>query len=123
LFLDDEEDPTIIDEEMEMESQIVDEPKKTEVLKANKKDNSSRLSPVLNEEKGYFTLGPEAEATHTFLFNVFICFGRNVQLVSTFPALLPGSPMKWSQKLGLAIFSIYFYCSTFPDDLFLILLT
>ncbi len=36
--------------------------------------------PVLNEKGGYFHIGPEADATHTYMFNIFICFGRNLQL-------------------------------------------
>ena len=38
-----------------------------------------RLTPILQKEKGYFTIGPEKEATNMFLFNVFICFGNYVQ--------------------------------------------
>ena len=38
-----------------------------------------RLTPILQNEKGYFTIGPEKEATHMFLFNVFICFGSYIQ--------------------------------------------
>ena len=38
------------------------------------------LSPVLNNDKGYFALGSESSATHVFLFNIFVCFGRHVQL-------------------------------------------
>ena len=43
---------------------------------------NTKLEPVLNEKQGYFHIGPEAKATHTFMFNVFICFGRNVHSVS-----------------------------------------
>ena len=43
-----------------------------------------RVSPILNNDKGYFNIGPENQATHIFLFNIFICFGQNVQLVRIF---------------------------------------
>ena len=47
-----------------------------------------RVSPILNNDKGYFNIGPENQATHIFLFNIFICFGQNVQLVRIFSLVL-----------------------------------
>lgn len=43
-------------------------------------ENLEQLFPKLNEEKGYFLLGNEADATEMFYFNVFITYGKNLQL-------------------------------------------
>lgn len=65
-----EEDHTMADQE-ELASQIVERP-----ISRHKE----RISPVLNNEKGYFSIGAENEASHVFFFNIFICFARHVHL-------------------------------------------
>ena len=68
-----DEDNTMIDEDLK--SQVVEDFVKPPIKMAKE-----RISPILNNDKGYFIIGSEEEASHIFLFNIFICFGRNVQL-------------------------------------------
>ena len=58
----------------------IDEDLNTEVADQISLKESISLLPLLNNEKGYFALGPESTATDVFLFNIFVCFGNNVQL-------------------------------------------
>ena len=64
-----EEDKTMVD---------IDEDLKTEVAEPFISSDRESLSPVLNHDRGFFALGLESSATHIFLFNIFVCFGRNV---------------------------------------------
>jgi hypothetical protein len=43
-------------------------------------ENTQLLIPILHEEKGYFLLGNEDDANETYYFNVFITYGKNLQL-------------------------------------------
>ena len=64
-----EEDKTMVD---------IDEDLRTEVADPVVSTDRESLSPILNHDRGFFALGLESSATHTFLFNIFVCFGRNV---------------------------------------------
>ena len=64
-----EEDKTMVD---------IDEDLKTEVADPVVGIDRESLSPILNHDRGFFAVGLEAYGTHTFLFNIFVCFGRNV---------------------------------------------
>ena len=73
----------------------IDEDLNTEVADQISVNESISLLPILNNEKGYFALGPESTATHVFLFNIFVCFGRHVQLA--FPKDVKVSPKESCQ--------------------------
>ena len=62
-----DEDKTMVDLDEDLQTEVADQ-------------ISSKMCPILNNDKGYFELGAESNATNIFLFNVFVCFGRNVQL-------------------------------------------
>ena len=56
----------------------IDEDLKTEVADPVVGIDRESLTPILNHDRGFFALGLESSGTHTFLFNIFVCFGRNV---------------------------------------------
>ena len=56
----------------------IDEDLKTEVADPVVTPDRESLSPILNHDRGFFALGLESSATHIFLFNIFVCFGRDV---------------------------------------------
>ena len=65
------------DNEEDKTDQQMDEDLKSQV--AEPVHSAKRLTPVLQNEKGYFSIGPEHAATNIYYFNVFICFGNFVQ--------------------------------------------
>ena len=97
-----DEDKTMLDLDEDLQTEVADQ------------SSSKIICPVLNNEKGYFELGMESKATNIFLFNVFICFGRNVQLAfpkdvkvdetedchfsyDLFGTQISSKPFKWSK--------------------------
>ena len=82
------------------------------------KPKKERVSPILNNDKGYFNIGPENQATHIFLFNIFICFGQNVQLVRIFSLISNPSKLEIALILKLIFLgplaSLFFYLFSTP---------
>ena len=64
----DDEDKTDMQIDEDLKSQVVE-----------RGPPIKRLTPILQNEKGYFSIGPEDAATDIYFFNVFICFGNFVQ--------------------------------------------
>ena len=65
------------DNEEDKTEHQMDEDLKSQV--AESVPSTKRLTPVLQNEKGYFSIGPEDAATNIYYFNIFICFGNFVQ--------------------------------------------
>ncbi len=72
-----EEDMTVVDDE-ELQSQVMDPQEKL----TNLIPTRERFSPVLDNEKGHFTIGCPSPDSQIFLFNIFICFAQHVQMVT-----------------------------------------
>ena len=97
-----DDDKTMVDLDEDLQTEVADQ------------SSSTKMCPVLNNQKGYFELGSESKATNIFLFNVFVCFGTHVQLAfpkdvkvaetddchfsyDLFGTQISSKPFKWSK--------------------------
>ena len=95
---DDDEDKTDMQIDEDLKSQVVE-----------RGPPIKRLTPILQNEKGYFSIGSEDAATDIYFFNVFICFGNFVQ--QAFPK---DTKVAVSLKMTFSMFDIFVtFCSFF----------
>ena len=85
------------DNEEDKTEHQMDEDLKSQV--AESVPSTKRLTPVLQNGKGYFSIGPEDAATNIYYFNIFICFGNFVQ---------QAFPKDVKIQVSLNIFSVLF---------------